>query len=257
MSTDEEASRKLTESPCSETNADECRPSVPLTWIQTPTLAEANVLAPLAGTSFHQDAVRRAAEHLEATEPRTEMFTIQLAVLPAGPYAGSVAVYASGRRVASIPKSWAGDYRSVVEELAAEGKPATCRAVLAGYETGRETIGIWALLWSRRASRFEGGPMLPQLVGTRVDVAESTLATLDGSIRSRAKTVTARRVGRLDVATGEVALDGQPIGRLLDPSPESMAAARAAADAGFETTCAIRLVRAPQKPLRVVVDLPH
>jgi hypothetical protein len=241
----------------SQINADGCRPSVPLTWIQTPTLAEANGMAPLAGTSFYQEAVRRVVQHLEATRPTTEMFTVQLALLPSGPYAGSVAVYADGRRVASIPSSWSGDYRLVVEELAAEGKPATCRAVLAGYETGRETIGIWALLRSTRAARFGGAPMLPQLIGTRVQVTESMLATLDGSIKSRAKKVTDRRVGRLDVATGQVAVDDQPIGSLVDPLPETIAAARAAAKAGLETTCGIRFVREPEKPLRVVADLPH
>lgn len=241
----------------SQISAEACQPSAPLTWVQVPTLAEANVMAPLAGTSFYQEAVRQVVRHLKATQPLTEMFTVQLAVLPSGPYAGSVAVYAGGQRVASIPNSWSDDYRPVVEELAAEGKPATCRAVLAGHETEREAIGVWALLWTTRAARFEGGPMLPQLIGTRVDVAESTLAGLDGSLKSRAKRVTDRRVGQVDVATGQVALDGQPIGVLVDPSPESMAAVRAAAAEGFETTCGVRLVREPQQPLRVVADLPH
>jgi len=71
---------------------------VPLTWLQQPTFAVTNGMTPLSGTSFYQEAIAPIVEHLRTNRPQAELFTVQLAVLPDGPYAGSVAVYANGRR---------------------------------------------------------------------------------------------------------------------------------------------------------------
>lgn len=246
-------------SECAPSRVDDAqvRPPVPLTWLQTPTIAEANVMSPLAGTSFYQPAIRRVVQHVEAASPTSEMFTIQLAVLPEGPYAGSVAVYADGRRVATIPKSWPADYRAAIGDLARDGRPATCRAVLAGHRDGREAIGIWALLWNNRVSPLGEGPVLPQLIGTRVEVLDHVLADLDASIRSKARKITDRRVGHVDPASREVRIAGRLIGTLADPNSDVVNAVAAAARAGLETTCGLRLVREQGRMLRVVADLPH
>jgi hypothetical protein len=101
---------------------------VPLTWLQQPTLAETNGMTPLSGTSFYQEAIAPIVEHLRTGRPQVELFTVQLAVLSDGPYVGTVAVYADGRRVGSIPTGMTAEYAPVVRVLTDSGAPATCRA---------------------------------------------------------------------------------------------------------------------------------
>jgi hypothetical protein len=223
--------------------------------MQLPTLAETNSMTPLAGTSFHQDAITSIKQHLSATQPPTELFTIQMAVVPDGPYAGSVAVYANGQRVATIPAGMRPEYAPVVQAVTDSGSPATCRAVLAGVDNGQPTIGIWALL-PTRASAAKGVQFLPPYIGHRVVVAENTAPALDESIKSKAKTATDRRIGVIDPTSGDVWLDGFRIGSLPPDAHASMLLVAAAAAAGHPTRCQLRLVREPGKALRVVADLP-
>jgi hypothetical protein len=230
-------------------------PMVPLTWIQAPTLAETNGMTPLSGTSFYQEAIASIKTHLGTSRPPTDLFTIQMAVVPDGPYAGSVAVYANGQRVATLPAGMNPEYAPVVRAVTDSGSPATCRAVLAGVDNDRPTIGVWALL-PTHASAATGAQFLPPYVGRRVTVAESTAVTLDAAIKSKAKTTTDRRIGVIDPATGDVALDGSRIGTLPSEAHASMLLVAAAAAAGYPTRCQLRLIREPGKALRVVADLP-
>jgi hypothetical protein len=238
-----------------EVTAERCTPHVPLTWLQPPTLAETNTMRPLVGTSFYQSAIPPITRHLGASRPRVELFTVQLALLPDGRYAGTVAVYADGRRVASLPADWSAEYAPTVRALTESGRPATCRAVLAGADTGRDTIGVWALLPSRAAAQV-GGPFLPPLTGFRVTVSADTAAALDESVRSRARTFTDRRVGLVDPVSGHVRLAGSVIGEVPAEASTSLEAAAAVAAVGHPVTCQVRLVREPGKMLRVVADLP-
>jgi hypothetical protein len=127
--------------------------------------------------------------------------------------------------------------------------------VLAGADTGRDTIGIWALLASRAAAQVHG-PFLPPLTGYRVSVPADTVAALDESVRSRARTFADRRAGLVAPASGHVLLAGAVIGELPAEATRSQEAAAAAAAVGYPLTCQVRLVREPGKTLRVMADLP-
>jgi len=212
-------------------------------------------MTPLSGTSFYQEAIAPIVEHLRTNRPQAELFTVQLAVLPDGPYAGSVAVYANGRRVASIPTGLTAEYGPVVRALTDSGAQATCRAVLAGADDAGGTIGIWALLPSRASIQY-GGPFLPPLSGHRVDVSADTAAAFGESIKSRAKRFTDRRLGLVDPASGDVLLAGSVIGGLPAQARASIECVVAADAAGHTTTCQLRLIRESGERLRVVADLP-
>jgi hypothetical protein len=194
-------------------------------------------------------------KHVKSSAPPCELFTIQLAVVREGPYAGSVAVYANRQRVATLRSDMTSEWAPVVAQLTESGTPATCRAVLAGVENDRETIGIWALLPSR-ASAWSGGPFLPPLTGRRLEVRPETATALDETIKSRAKRFTERRIGVVDLATRSVYMDHAPIGSLTADAHASLALVAGASAAGHPTTCQVRLVREPGQPLRVVADLP-
>ena len=74
--------------------------------------------------------------------------------------------------------------------------------------------------------------------------------------QSKAKTTTDGRIGVIDPATGDVALDGSRIGTLPSEAHASKFLVAAAAAAGYPTRCQLRLIREPGKALRVVADLP-
>jgi hypothetical protein len=98
-----------------------------------------------------------------------------------------------------------------------------------------------------------------------VDLHTGVAEELDDSLKSKAKRKVGYRVGELLPVAGlwHVALDGQNVGVVPLP-PNDDAAGQAprrrleeARRAGFPLTCHVRIIREPERPLRVMVDLPQ
>lgn len=233
--------------------------AVPTTWLAVPTLAESNTERRLAGTSFHQQLLADTAQRLRAASPVVDLVTVQLAILEHGEYAGAIGVYLAGQRAGSIPADQVDAYRIVVADLTAQGRPATCRASIVGGGTMRDgdgvlNFGLGLLQPNRPSTAAPGAPFLPPHVGMRVSVSAGAAAELDAGIPSRAKRFVHRAVGALTL-DGALSIGGVVVGRLEDAGgvPEVLQAAQGA---GHPLSCAVRLIREPERPLRVAVDLP-
>ncbi len=233
--------------------------AVPTTWLAVPTLTESNVERRVAGTSFHQQLLAGTAQQLRAASPAVDVVTVQLAVLEHGEYAGAIGVYLAGHRTGSIPAEQVDSYRLAVADLTAQGRPATCRAALVGGGTMRDgdgilNFGLGLLQPNRPEVAGPDAPFLPPHVGMRVSVEAQLTAELDAGIPSRAKRFVHRRVGALTL-DGTLSIDGTHVGRLEDPRGVRQLL-QVAHGAGHPLTCAVRLVREPERPLRIAVDLP-
>jgi hypothetical protein len=241
------------------TEAPSARAAVPTSWLAVPTLAESNTERRLAGTSFHQQLLADTAQRLRAASPVVDVVTVQLAVLEHGEYVGAVGVYLAGRRAGSIPVEQVEAYRPVVADLTAQGRPATCRASVVGGGTMRDgdgvlNFGLGLLQPNRPAAAAPDAPFLPPHVGMRVSVSAGAATELDADIPSRAKRFVHRRVGAL-TRDGALSIGGVVVGRLEDAGGVHEVL-QAAQSAGHPLSCAVRLIREPERPLRVAVDLP-
>jgi hypothetical protein len=233
--------------------------AVPTTWLAAPTLAESNTERRVAGTSFHQDLLASAARTTRSASPYVDLLTVQLAVVETGEHAGAIGVYLSGRRAGSLPAEHVEAYRPVVAGLTEQGRPATCRAAILGGREMRDgdgmlRFGLALLQPGRPVAAGLDAPFLPPHVGMRVVVDGQTAARLDAALPSRAKRFVHRRTGVL-TPDGLLSLDGDVLGR-LERGREVLEPVRAAHAAGFPLTCAVRLIREPDRPLRVAADLP-
>lgn len=233
--------------------------AAPTTWLEAPTLAESNTERPVAGTSFHQQLLARTERHLRAAPLVCDLVNVQLAVVENGEYAGAVGVYLSGHRAGSIPADRVDAYRPVVAALTEQGRPATFRAALVGGGAMRDgdgvlNFGLGMLQPNRPDVAGPGAPFLPPHVGMRVSVDARTAAEVDAALPSRAKRFVHRRTGTL-TADGTLAIDGSVLGR-LERTRGVLEVLHAAHAAGHPLTCAVRLIREPERPLRVAVDLP-
>jgi hypothetical protein len=240
------------EAPCAPT-------AVATSWLTVPTLAESNGQRRVAGTSFHQQLLARTASQLRAASPVCGVVAVQLAVVENGDYAGSVGVYLAGHRAGTIPADQVDAYRPVVEALTEQGRPATCRAALVGGGGMRDgegvlNFGLGLLQPNRPEVAGPGASFLPPHVGMRMSIEARTATELDAALPSRAKRFVHRRTGTLSL-DGALEIDGSVIGQLEEP-PGVRELLRAAHAAGRPLTCAVRLIREPQRPLRVAVDLP-
>lgn len=249
--------------PANDVTDDRCAPAVGASWMQAPTLREAGTQTPLRGTSFHQGDIAPHAWAAWDAKPATDLLTVQLAVVPAGQWAGAVGVYAAGKRVASIAADAAEEYRAVVTGLAESGLPATARAVVIGGHA-RGTRGLdarpfgLALISSTHPAAAEADqPFLPPEMGHEATVAEDVAEALDAALPSRAKHYIRRANGHVNPSDGALVVDGQIIGRLSVSRPGELEPVRAAAAAGYLTTCLVRMIRAPQRHLRIMADLPR
>lgn len=232
--------------------------AVPTTWLAVPTLAESNTERRVAGTSFHQELLAGTARQLQAASPVTDVVTVQLAVLENGEYAGAIGVYLAGQRAGSVPADQVDAYRPVVAALTEQGRPATCRAALIGGGEMRDgdgilNFGLGMLQPNRPEVAGPDAPFLPPHVGMRVTVGEAA-KQLDAEMPSRAKRFVHRRTGSL-TTDGTLSVGGAVVGRLEDASGV-LDLLLATHDAGYPLTCAVRLIREPERPLRVAVDLP-
>jgi hypothetical protein len=213
-------------------------------WLAWPTLASRGGDIKTAGVFYHQDAFRRVlARHgaLVMTELRIELL---------GEYAGAVRVYAGGDLIGSIPHGQAEAFRAVVETLNAAGKPATCRAQL---EVDGEYFDVW--LSARPEPCSDGGPFLPPTGSCRVLLDAGEAERLDASLRSNAKRKRVVVLGALrETDDGwEIRVEDHRIGVLAENPHPAIADALAA---GFPLTCWTRILREPEKPLRVMADIP-
>ncbi|CCG02979.1 hypothetical protein [Blastococcus saxobsidens] len=243
-------------------------PAVPTSWLAVPTLAEAGAQRPVAGTSFHQGLLADTDRQLRSQSPVADLVTVQLAVVESGDYAGAVGVYLAGRRAGSVPAGRVEAYRPVVAALTEQGLPATCRAAIVGGggvlsfdlfggdETrdgdGARNFGLALLQPAQPAAAGPDAPFLPPHTGSRVSVLGP--ARWDAAMPSRAKRFVHRRVGVLST-DGVLSLDGDAVGR-VESAAEVLPPLLAAHAAGFPLTCAVRIIREPDRPLRVAVDVP-
>jgi len=232
---------------------DRCSPAVPVAWMARPTMLESNGYLKLAGTSFYQPAIKEIARQVWSAAPPCDLFMAQLAIAPTGQYAGSVRVYAAGRRIGSIPASMLEQFRPIVAELTAAGQPATCRAIV---DPGSTITGIGLLAPSKPKVATASEPFLPQLCGLTVDVPTETAERLDAALPSRAKNYIRRCSGELDCASLTLVLDGEHLGPVAVDDTEALAVVRHVAGLGMPLTCGVRVIRAPERKLRVVADLP-
>lgn len=232
--------------------------AVPTTWLAVPTLAESNAERRVAGTSFHQPLLAQVAHQLRKAAPVIDIMSVQLAVLEHGECAGAVGVYLDGRRAGSVPAELAEAYRPIIADLTAQGRPATCRAALTGGGAMRDgdgllNFGLALLQPNRPAVAGSDAPFLPPCVGMRVNVGEAA-KQLAAEIPNRAKRFVHRRTGVLTLDR-TLSIDGIFVGRLVDGS-SVQEALHVAHDGGYPLTCAVRVIREPERPLRVAVDLP-
>lgn len=227
-----------------------------------PTMREAGGQMPLRGTSFHQDDIAALAWAGWDANPATDLLTVQLAVVPTGQWAGAVGVYAAGKRVASIAADAAEEFRAVVHELEQAGRPAIARAVVVGGHArgtrGRDArkFGLALITPTHPAVADTDAAFLPPECGYEAAVPEELARQLDAALPSKAKNFIRRTTGHVDPRDGTLVVDGQSLGRVCADRPDNLALVRAASSAGHPTTCLVRLIRAPQRILRVMADLP-
>jgi len=213
-------------------------------WLQWPTLACRGGEIKTAGVYYYRDAVGRVLARYGT------LVMAELRIETSGEYAGAVRVFVEGELVGSIPHSQAEAFRVVVHQLDELGAPATCRAEV-------EVDGEWCDVWlvARPAPRPDDDPFLPPSGSCRVILDSGQGERLNDSMRSTAKRKRVVVLGSLSKTTDkwEVALDGERIGVLESDSHPALTAALAA---GFPMTCWVRILREPERPLRVTADIP-
>jgi hypothetical protein len=230
--------------------------------MQAPTLREAGTQMPLRGTSFHQSDIAPLAWAAWDAKPATDLLTVQLAVVPTGQWPGAVGVYAAGKRVASIAADAAEEFRAVVGELEQAGRPATARAVVVGGHArgtrggDARRFGLALISPTHPAVADADAAFLAPECGFEAAVPVEMARQLDAALGSRAKNFIRRTSGHIDAGYGTLVVDGQRLGLLCTDRPDDLALVRAAAAAEHPTTCLVRMIRAPQRTLRVMADLP-
>jgi hypothetical protein len=134
-------------------------------WLQLPAISiGASVNA--VGESFYQEALEVVACGRTALGARRRLLTATLVREPTNPHdENAVRVDVDGMAVAHLSRDDAPRFHRIIQRLANDGRPATCRAVLTGGWDGgygdRGHLGI-QILTGRRPSRWTGrAPFLP------------------------------------------------------------------------------------------------
>jgi hypothetical protein len=194
------------------------------------------------------------AEEVRAVAARHgRLVMAELLTEQVGRYAGAVRVSVGGAELGSIPHGYADEFRDVIQRLAEVGLPATCRADL--DVSSSEYIDVW--LCAKPRERGQDDPFLPPMLGARLTLTPDTIAYLDEKILGpRAKSKRVVRTTTLVAYDGRwmVTLDGRELGVL--PAGRYQRFDRALV-AGFPVTCQLRVLRQPDRPLRVEVDFPN
>jgi hypothetical protein len=199
-----------------------------------------------AGVMHHAAEVRAAASQ------HGRLVMAELRIEQTGQYAGAVRVLVAGVEVGSIPHGQGAEFRAVIERLSETGQPATCRADL-DIDSG-EDLDVW--LCGKPRERAESDPFLPPILGARIALTQDTIAYLDDVILgTTAKSKRVVRTAHLVPSDGRwmVELDGRTLGALPAGRYHRLEEARTA---GFPVTCQLRVLRQPNRPLRVEADFP-
>jgi hypothetical protein len=130
-----------------------------MSWLQLPAL-NLGPAVNAAGESHYQDALETVAGGRTALGVRIPLITAELVREPANPYdPNAVRVEADGRLLGYVVKEDAPRFHAVIDKLAAQDRPATCRARLTGgWDRGhldRGSIGL-QLLTGRQPSVWNG-----------------------------------------------------------------------------------------------------
>jgi hypothetical protein len=115
-------------------------------------------------------------------------------------------------------------------------------------------VDVW--LCAKARERAADDPFLPPTLGARLTLTADVVAYLDEVVLGpRAKSKRVVRTGELVQRDGSwrVVLDGHDLGPLPDARYPRLDEARAA---GFPLTCQVRILRHPERPLRVEADFP-
>ena len=139
-----------------------------VSWMQLPAL-NLGPAVNAAGESHYQDALEAVAGGRTAFGVCIPLITAELVREPANPYdPNAVRVEADGRLLGYVAKEDAARFHAVIDKLAAQDRPATCRARLTGgWDRGqldRGTIGLQLLtgrrptLWNGRAAFLPATP---------------------------------------------------------------------------------------------------
>jgi hypothetical protein len=137
-------------------------------WLQLPSL-NLGPAVNATGESHYQDALETVAGGSTAFGVRIPLITAELVREPANPYdPNAVRVEADGRQLGYVAKEDAPRFHAVIGKLAAQDRPATCRARLTGgWDRGpldRGSIGLQLLtgrrptLWNGRAAFLPATP---------------------------------------------------------------------------------------------------
>ena len=114
-------------------------------------------------------------------------------------------------------------------------------------------MDVW--LSAKPELRSEDEPFLPPVSGARVTLANGESERLNEALGTRAKSKRVVGVGEL-VPRGNswaAMLDGRELGSLPAGSYSRLVETL---DAGYPLSCRIRVLRAPERPLRVEADFP-
>ena len=130
-----------------------------VSWLQLPAL-NPGLAVDAAGESHYQDTLESIAGGRNCFGVHTPLITAELVREPTNPYdPNAVRIEADGRPLGYVPKEDAPRFHDVIDKLAGQGRPATCRARLTGgWDRGhgdRGTIGL-RILAGRRPSIWNG-----------------------------------------------------------------------------------------------------
>jgi len=128
-------------------------------WLQLPALNPGPAIN-AAGESHYQGALETVGGGRTSFGVCHPLITAELVREPANPYdPNAVRVQADGRQLAYMPKEDATRFHAVIDKLAGQDRPATCRALLTGgWDRGRSDRGSIGLqiLTGRRPTVWNG-----------------------------------------------------------------------------------------------------
>jgi hypothetical protein len=232
--------------------ADQPAVSVTRPWADASWLAWQTLTYP-GSAQFKTAGVTHYEANLRAVASRHgRLVMAELRIEEEGQYAGAVRVHVGGVQLGSIPHGLAQEFRDVIGRLAAEDRPALCRALLDAEPGG--FVDVW--LCGKPKERAENDPFLPPTLGVRMDLTADVVAYLDDVVLGpRAKSKRVVRTGELVERDGrwQLVLDGRDLGHLPARRYTRLEEARAA---GFPVTCQVRVLRQPDRPVRLEADFP-
>jgi hypothetical protein len=218
--------------------------STEASWIEWPTLLET-----------HQSTVPQYGGHKGPKVPGIikkygHLVMVRFEIEPKGRSAGAIQCWVGSTMVCVGSHLDEGAFQAVIESLAEDGLPATCRGTLE-HLTDFDAFAVFG----KPERRPENAPFLPPEEVVSVDVPDEELQRLDELLHSKAKSKVVHRVGTLVNHFGGtwLSLDGVWTG-LVDDEPR--ACVDQAVTAGFPATCSVVLRRQPYEPLAVTVEIP-